>query len=32
MYDNICKVIAQQFPTDLAQWLLGQSVPFFERA
>lgn len=27
MYDNLCKFLAEQFPTDFATWLLGQPVP-----
>jgi predicted transposase/invertase (TIGR01784 family) len=26
MYDNICKFLAENFPNDLATWLLGQEV------
>ena len=27
MYDNICKFIAANFTSDLAQWLIGQPIP-----
>ncbi|MEL6853750.1 MAG: Rpn family recombination-promoting nuclease/putative transposase [Cyanobacteria bacterium J06607_13] len=30
MYDNICKLLVEQFPTDFAAWLLGESVPLVE--
>ncbi|MEL6161259.1 MAG: hypothetical protein AAFQ40_04370 [Cyanobacteria bacterium J06623_5] len=30
MYDNICKLLVEQFPTDFAAWLLGESVPLIE--
>lgn len=26
MYDNVCKFIAENYPDDLAQWLLGETV------
>jgi predicted transposase/invertase (TIGR01784 family) len=28
MYDNICKALAESFPTDFATWLLGKPIPF----
>ncbi|APB33082.1 hypothetical protein GlitD10_0768 [Gloeomargarita lithophora Alchichica-D10] len=28
MYDNICKFLAATYPQDLAQWLLGEPIPF----
>ncbi len=27
MYDNICKFLAETFPLDFAQWLLGKPIP-----
>lgn len=27
MYDNICKLLAETFPTDFASWILGRSIP-----
>ena len=30
MFDNICKFIAENFPEDLASWLLGSSIPLTE--
>jgi len=27
MYDNICKFLAKNFSSDLAQWLIGESIP-----
>ena len=27
MYDNICKFLAKNFSSDLAKWLIGESVP-----
>jgi len=27
MYDNICKFLAKNFSSDLAEWLIGESVP-----
>ena len=30
MYDNICKFLAQEFPNDLATWLLGFPVALTE--
>jgi len=27
MYDNICKILAESFPTDFACWLLGEPIP-----
>jgi predicted transposase/invertase (TIGR01784 family) len=26
MYDNVCKFLAESFPTDFAQWLLGEPI------
>ena len=26
MYDNVCKYLAEQFPEDLASWLLGERI------
>ena len=26
MYDNICKFLAEEFPSDLATWLLGEPI------
>lgn len=28
MYDNICKILAETFPSDFASWLLGKPVNF----
>ena len=28
MIDNICKFLAENFPTDFASWLLGESIAF----
>ena len=28
MYDNVCKFLAESFPTDFARWLLGKPIPF----
>jgi predicted transposase YdaD len=30
MYDNICKLLAETFPDDLATWLLGKPVKLTE--
>ena len=30
MYDNICKFLAENFPTDLATWLLGEPIHLTE--
>jgi predicted transposase/invertase (TIGR01784 family) len=30
LYDNICKFLAKNFSTDLAQWLIGQPVSLTE--
>lgn len=30
MFDNICKFLAENFPEDLATWLLGSSIPLTE--
>lgn len=30
MFDNICKFLAETFPTDFANWLLGESVELTE--
>jgi predicted transposase/invertase (TIGR01784 family) len=30
MFDNVCKFLAETFPADLAQWLLGEAVPLSE--
>ncbi|APB32601.1 hypothetical protein GlitD10_0295, partial [Gloeomargarita lithophora Alchichica-D10] len=27
MYDNICKFLAETYPQDIAQWLLGAPIP-----
>ena len=27
MYDNTCKFLAENFPTDFASWLLGKPIP-----
>ncbi|MCA6535943.1 MAG: flagellar assembly protein H, partial [Pseudanabaena sp. M135S2SP2A07QC] len=27
MYDNTCKFLAENFPEDFANWLLGKSIP-----
>ena len=27
MFDNICKFLAETFPTDYATWLLGEPIP-----
>ena len=27
MYDNICKFLAKNFSSDLAKWLIGESIP-----
>ncbi|NJL89406.1 MAG: Rpn family recombination-promoting nuclease/putative transposase [Coleofasciculaceae cyanobacterium SM2_1_6] len=27
MYDNICKLLAENFPADFARWLLGSPIP-----
>lgn len=27
MYDNICKLLAESFPTNFASWLLGEPIP-----
>jgi predicted transposase YdaD len=26
MYDNTCKYLAEQFPEDLASWLIGELI------
>lgn len=28
MYDNICKILAENFSTDFASWILGKPIPF----
>jgi predicted transposase/invertase (TIGR01784 family) len=28
MYDNVCKFLAENFPADLASWLIGQPISF----
>lgn len=28
MYDNICKFLAESFPTDFASWILGKPITF----
>ncbi|QJB26387.1 Rpn family recombination-promoting nuclease/putative transposase [Limnospira fusiformis] len=30
MFDNVCKFLAETFPADLAQWLLGEPIPLTE--
>ena len=30
MFDNICKFLAENFSTDFASWLLGESIPLTE--
>jgi predicted transposase/invertase (TIGR01784 family) len=30
MYDNICKFLAESFPTDIATWLIGEPIPLTE--
>ena len=30
MYDNICKFLAETFPTDIATWLLGEPIRLTE--
>lgn len=30
MYDNVCKFLAEEFPTEIATWLLGEPVPLAE--
>jgi predicted transposase/invertase (TIGR01784 family) len=30
MYDNICKFLAESFPTDFATWLLGKPIPLIK--
>ncbi|MEC4984884.1 MAG: Rpn family recombination-promoting nuclease/putative transposase [Oscillatoria sp. PMC 1068.18] len=27
MYDNICKFLAENYPSDIASWLLGEAIP-----
>jgi len=27
MYDNICKFLAKNLPTDFASWPLGKAIP-----
>ncbi|MEL6160705.1 MAG: hypothetical protein AAGJ95_10570 [Cyanobacteria bacterium J06554_11] len=30
MYDNICKLLVEQYPADFAAWLLGEPTPLIE--
>jgi predicted transposase/invertase (TIGR01784 family) len=30
MYDNICKFLAETFPTEFASWLLNEAIPLTE--
>lgn len=30
MYDNTCKFLAENFPTDFASWILGEPIPLTE--
>ena len=30
MFDNVCKFLAETFPADFAQWLLGEPIPLGE--
>jgi len=30
MYDNLCKFLAETFPTDFASWILGEPIPLTE--